>query len=466
MAGILITLISGLGQALDLLCLLLDLNFWLVSSVLAAVSGILHLLLSLPGAVACLFTLCYNLLGLLVLGAAQLCHCTLQFVLNLLCSLLRVGFSLAESLKLVGHLLSYLSLRGREMLQRGFANVFSSGHFFLKQVWDALGIMISLSAYFVNTLINLFLIGTQNLLSLVTVLWDPLIRVLDVFASVLTSLSNSVLGNVILLWTPCQFIIEVLISLTKLLADVFLLNLYGLAITFVVIFVTTIYANPEIILRITNQVTLYLSVVPNFHWVRRNIAHICGLLVATMQLMVNSEMWRRMYSQQLQGLNPGYISNWPLDQRRQRQTDHNENLEDQTIMDQQLTIQLEQQTDPSPAQGDGNLVREQHLTMAETSVCGPEAGNGSLHSVAKPSGSKDNDSNVPVEDNLWMLLKEQEERKKCVICQDQAKSVLLLPCRHLCLCQGCTAILLEQPIYQRNCPLCRQMILQTLDVYF
>ncbi|XP_069750765.1 E3 ubiquitin-protein ligase RNF26 [Narcine bancroftii] len=456
MAGLVIGLISGLGCALDLLCFLLDLNFWLVSTTVASVSALLHLMHCIPATAAYVLGLCSNLLLLLVLGVAELCHYGLQLVLGLL----RAVCGLAESLKMVGHLLSYLGLRGREELQRGLATTVCSGHLLLKQLWDAAAILASLAAYLVNTIINMFLIGTQNILSVAAVLGHPLVKATEALAFILTYLSSTVLGNVILLWTPCQFVIEVLISLIRVLADVLLLNLYGLAIVFIIICSATVFANPEIILRIVNQVTYHLNAAPNFNWVRRVTLHICRLVVANGQLIVNSETWR-MYSQQLQRLNPGHVNFRLLDQIGQIQLYPVRNLDEQTAVVQQPVNQVEP-TDSNPVEGAGNSIGEQLMVVAETSAHGPESGDGPL----QPAASVDKKAIDPVENELWMLLKEQEEKKKCVICQDQAKSVLLLPCRHLCLCQGCTGILLQQPIYRRNCPLCRQMILQTLDVYF
>eukprot|EP01036_Dinobryon_divergens_P028935 gene28935-37957_t len=51
----------------------------------------------------------------------------------------------------------------------------------------------------------------------------------------------------------------------------------------------------------------------------------------------------------------------------------------------------------------------------------------------------------------------------CVICQDFEKSVVLLPCRHLCLCANCGNEVLISKL--SRCPLCRTKISRTLSVF-
>jgi hypothetical protein len=46
----------------------------------------------------------------------------------------------------------------------------------------------------------------------------------------------------------------------------------------------------------------------------------------------------------------------------------------------------------------------------------------------------------------------------CVVCRVRDRCLLLLPCRHLCLCQECEAPLLA---VSTACPVCRQQIDQT-----
>ena len=52
-----------------------------------------------------------------------------------------------------------------------------------------------------------------------------------------------------------------------------------------------------------------------------------------------------------------------------------------------------------------------------------------------------------------------EEALLCVVCEDAKKSVLLLPCKHICTCQGCAEGL-------GACPICRVPIEdRVVDVY-
>jgi len=53
-----------------------------------------------------------------------------------------------------------------------------------------------------------------------------------------------------------------------------------------------------------------------------------------------------------------------------------------------------------------------------------------------------------------------EDARMCVICKEKNKCVLFMPCRHLCACQDCGHLnVLAQ------CPLCRQNILERINVY-
>lgn len=51
----------------------------------------------------------------------------------------------------------------------------------------------------------------------------------------------------------------------------------------------------------------------------------------------------------------------------------------------------------------------------------------------------------------------------CVICTDRPKTMVMLPCRHLCLCADCSQRLLF--MYQQTCPMCRQPVAQSLQVF-
>jgi len=53
-----------------------------------------------------------------------------------------------------------------------------------------------------------------------------------------------------------------------------------------------------------------------------------------------------------------------------------------------------------------------------------------------------------------------EEEKLCVICRCESKEVLIMPCRHLCVCRDC-----GHRVELTLCPLCRQVIAERLTVF-
>jgi predicted transcriptional regulator len=71
-------------------------------------------------------------------------------------------------------------------------------------------------------------------------------------------------------------------------------------------------------------------------------------------------------------------------------------------------------------------------------------------------------------------LKSSEDASICCICRDQLRSILLLPCRHFCLCEECShGILIDDnrasSSYMTstmiNCPVCRQRITGKMKIF-
>lgn len=69
-------------------------------------------------------------------------------------------------------------------------------------------------------------------------------------------------------------------------------------------------------------------------------------------------------------------------------------------------------------------------------------------------------------EDLQRVIENEKERRMCVVCQDRSKSVLILPCRHMCLCVECgNHIARSRSRERRKCPLCRTKINTIMNVY-
>lgn len=68
--------------------------------------------------------------------------------------------------------------------------------------------------------------------------------------------------------------------------------------------------------------------------------------------------------------------------------------------------------------------------------------------------------------DMEKILERERDNRACVVCQDAVKCVLVLPCRHMCLCVECAhQFLSARRRSQRLCPLCRTPIETIMNVY-
>ncbi|XP_046316451.1 E3 ubiquitin-protein ligase RNF26-like [Marmota monax] len=425
--------VNLVGLVLDVLTLVLDLNFLLASSLLASLAWLLAFIYNLPHTV--LTSLLHLGRGVL-LSLLAFMEALVPFTfggLRALCTLLYSCCSGLKSLKLLGHLASHGKLQRREILHRGILNVVSNGHSLMCQACDICTIAMSLVAYVINNLVNICLIGTQNLFSLVLALWDtvtgPLWRMMDVVAAFLTHISRSAVAMAILLWTLCQLVLELLASAARLLASFVLVNLTGLVLLACVLAVTVTVLHPDFALRLATRALSQLHNRPSYRRLREDVVRLTHLALGL-------EAWRQVWSRSLRLVSWAYRGGAPgAPQGGPRRVFSTRTQEQDTL----------------PEAGPRSEAEEEEVSTIRVA---PARGWERLNEEESTAGQ-----------DPWKLLKEQEEWKKCVICQDQRKTMLLLPCRHLCLCQACTEILMRHPVYHRNCPLCRRGILKTLNVY-
>ncbi|XP_058713059.1 E3 ubiquitin-protein ligase RNF26 [Poecile atricapillus] len=448
---VLFALLRGLRLLFDLLLLVLDLNFFLVSSLVSALLWLLAAASSLPAAAAAAVVACWDAL-VLVRGC---------------CGAME---AMRAAGHLVSHLVSHLALRGRELVQRGLGAVLGCGQALGRQLCEALAIGTSLLMYLVNSLVNVCLIGTQNLFTLLAALWDslagPVIRVAELLAAFLAHVSSGAIAVSILLWSPCQMAFELLLSATDLFISIFFVNVYGLVLLLLIVVVSAFVFNPGLLWTLTGYLLGYFHTLPSFRRLQRDLWRLHQVAVLTLGVAMTSQPWRRLMDWILQVTNwsqGGRMVNQGSDQRRPAAAPRAPATDRATLG--QLLAELEEQLNaeqgpqPRPALSRAGAGQRPQTSREEPGTSWWKAPR--KRQLNATAGNAEG----PPEDDPWVLLKEQEERKKCVICQDQTKTVLLLPCRHLCLCQECTEVLLQQDIYQRNCPLCRQVILQTLNVY-
>ncbi|KAM6238156.1 E3 ubiquitin-protein ligase RNF26 [Porphyrio hochstetteri] len=469
---LLFAVLRGLRLALDLLVLVLDVNFFLVSSLVSALLWLLTAACSLPAAAAAGALACWDGLLLSLASLARAAGCLALGALQGLAGLLRSCCCGLEGLKVAGHLLSHLALRGRELLHRGLCGLLGCGQALARQLCEGLAIGTSLLAYLVNSLVNVCLIGTQNLFTLALALWDsvasPLLRVTDLLAAFLAHVSSGAIALSILLWSPCQLAFELLVSITELFINILFVNVYGLGLLVLIIAVSAFLLNPGLLWTLAGYVLGCFNTLPAYHRLQRDGWRLYQAAVLTLGMALTSQAWRRLVDWSLQ------VTNWSRGGRTPNRESN----------------QRGAAAPPFRAAGPGRLApaalgqlqpEHPHLpAAAQVPQAHPSQGRSAGQRLQPPREEPGASRGAPGRQQLnaaagdgegaadndpWALLKEQEERKKCVICQDQTKTVLLLPCRHLCLCQECTEVLLQQSIYQRNCPLCRQMILQTLNVY-
>ena len=87
------------------------------------------------------------------------------------------------------------------------------------------------------------------------------------------------------------------------------------------------------------------------------------------------------------------------------------------------------------------------------------------HMIAQAlQNTTDNDHEASFSSAL--ITPQDPERMLCVVCMEREKSVVLMPCKHLCICKWCVDQLIAQSGRKKAmCPVCRELIKDTIKPF-
>lgn len=78
---------------------------------------------------------------------------------------------------------------------------------------------------------------------------------------------------------------------------------------------------------------------------------------------------------------------------------------------------------------------------------------------------EDDERNSAIDDQYTkQVCRIGDEENLCVVCDDAKKQIILLPCKHMCLCKTCSTQCLFITI--KECPLCRTRIENSMEVFW
>ena len=61
------------------------------------------------------------------------------------------------------------------------------------------------------------------------------------------------------------------------------------------------------------------------------------------------------------------------------------------------------------------------------------------------------------------LLSHPRSGMVCIVCMEREKKVVLLPCKHMCMCKVCTDEIMAD---KAQCPVCREAVVDSFEAFF